>query len=504
MTSKKAEDILNKWLNKALLGLILLNLFTYFISNFWSKLSMIITIAFLTMVCVIKFSNVGEKLNKYKWVKKLKFMLEMKEIQSKAENITHAMTLVGKYLHDLPIKSNEDEVTSFNDVLNSYGERWPFMQPISKTREKLVSVRGKKVECVSSYSYLDLCRDERVQEAGIEAARAYSSGNHGPRMLCGNLEILEQLEQKIAKFYKKEAALVFSSGYLACMSVISGVARKGDMLLMDKLCHASLRSGAKLSGAKIVNFRHNDFKDAEKMIKANKYKRIFMIIEGVYSMDGDVGDLEEARKLCDKYNAVLILDEAHSLGVIGKTGRGTEEVYEYKFKADIICGTFTKSIASVGGFITCNQRLRDFYTFNATGVVFSAPLSAYHAGAALKAFEIIDSEPQIVTKCQENSEYFRKKFVEKGFNIGNSTTCVIPVIFRDTKQCFQLHGWMLDRGYFTSLVMAPACSITAPRFRITCSSAMTKQQMDDCVKIFCEAQMAIKENNEMRELLEGM
>jgi len=308
----------------------------------------------------------------------------------------------------------------------------------------------------------------------------------------------------LAKFLNKENALVFSSGYLACMSCVAGVARKGDMLLMDKLCHASLKAGAKLSGANIVYFKHNDYKDAEKQINSHKYKKLIMVIEGVYSMDGDIGNLPEARRLADKYKATLILDEAHSLGAIGKTGRGTEEYYDYKIKADIVCGSFTKSLASVGGYIACSKDMREFYTFYGQGVVFSAPLSAYHAGAADKALEIIENTPELVTKLQENSTYLRNKFRENNFDIGDSITCVVPVVFKDTIQTLSIHRWLLSKGYFSSLVMAPACSITAPRFRITASSSLTKQEMDKIVDIFIQARNANKEDKELTDILTEM
>jgi len=271
---------------------------------------------------------------------------------------------------------------------------------------------------------------------------------------------------------------------------------------MDKLCHASLKAGAKLSGANIVTFKHNDFKDAEKQFKKNKNMRLIMVIEGVYSMDGDIGNLEEARKFCDKHDGFLILDEAHSLGTIGKTGRGTEELYEYKYKADVVCGSFTKSLASVGGYLTCSRKLREFYTFNAPGAVFSAPLSAYHAGAADKSLEILDAHPEIVTKLQENSKYLRDKFKEHKFNIENSVTCVIPVIFRDIQQCLKMHAWLLEHGFFTSLVMAPACAVEAPRFRITANSNQTREELDEVVNIFIRATEAVPESPELKELLE--
>ena len=215
-------------------------------------------------------------------------------------------------------------------------------------------------------------------------AESYGTGNNGPRMLCGNFDIHEQFERKLANFLGKEFALAFSSGYLACMSVITGIARKGDLILMDKLCHNSLQTGAKLCEAKTVRFPHNDFVAARKLLKKEKFTgKLIVVIEGVYSMDGDIGDLPAARLLADEYKGVLILDEAHALGTIGKTGRGCEEHFEYKARADIICGSLTKSLGSLGGFIVCTDKLRFFYAFHAHGAVFSAPLSAFNTAAGL-------------------------------------------------------------------------------------------------------------------------
>jgi 7-keto-8-aminopelargonate synthetase-like enzyme len=488
----------------ALALLSIVTIILLFISQFAAKISFFLLIKLILLKFILVHYGWDKHLENTKIVKKVKFLWKMKKIKTQSKTINQSMTLMAKTLLNLPIEENEDEVKSYLDIKNLYGENWPFMVPVTRTRDAKVTVRGKKVECISSYSYLDLCRNEKVQEAAINATKDYSTGNHGPRMLCGNLEILESLEKRLARFLNKEKALVFSSGYLACMSCVAGIARKGDMLLMDKLCHASLKAGAKLSGANIIYFRHNDFKDAEKKINSHKYKKLIMVIEGVYSMDGDIGNLPEARRLADKYKATLLLDEAHSLGAIGKSGRGTEEYYDYKYQADIVCGSFTKSLASVGGYIACSKNMREFYTFYGQGVVFSAPLSAYHAGAADKALEIIENTPELVTKLQENSTYLRNKFRENNFDIGDSITCVLPVIFRDTIQTLSMHRWLLSEGYFTSLVMAPACPITAPRFRITASSNLTKEEMDNIVEIFIRARNANKENKELTEMLEEL
>lgn len=441
-------------------------------------------------------SNHGKKnLNK------LRVYLNVRPYLKASKTLNHATTLIAKYIVGLPLKEGETEVDTFNEIKDSLGDKWPFMKKVENTRKVKINVEGKDCICISSYNYLDLGRDESIQDAAIEAAKAYSTGNHGPRMLCGNLQICEDLEKRISKFFGKDSALVFSSGYLACMSTVAGIAKKGDLLLMDKFSHASLRAGSRLSSAKTVFFKHNDFKDAEKKIKQNKFNNLYMVIEGLYSMDGDIGDLPAARKLCDKYKGTLIMDEAHSLGTIGKTGHGCEEHFNYEYRADIICGTFTKSVSSVGGFLTCARKIREYYTFYAPGLVFSAPLSAYHCGAAIRAFEIIENHPEKSQRLQENSEYFRKILRDNDFNIGDTVTCVIPVIFRDIIQIIEIHSYLLSKGVFAAAVMAPACPFDAPRFRVCVTAADTRESLDNTLKLLIEAREKNPESEKIKELV---
>ena len=497
MDEKSRFSINHKWT-------ILAILFVSILSALYSVKMTLIFLAFKGLILVLNFLGVFESAKSSRFVKRLLVKNELYWLTRNSKNITHSLLLVGKYMLGVPSVKGEDEITAYSDLKNSLGAKWPFMMPVSKTGQEVMSVMNKPARCFSSYSYLNLNRDERVQEAAIKSARLYSSGNVGPRMLCGNLEILEELEVKISKFLRKESTLVFSAGFLACMSAICGFARKEDLLLMDKLCHASLKTGSKLSGSTVVYFNHNDFKDAENKIKKHRNKRLIMIIEGVYSMDGDIGNLPEARRLCDAYNGILILDEAHSLGSIGKTGRGTEELHDYKYLADIVCGSFTKSLASVGGYISTSKRLRDFYALYAPGVLFSAPLSAYHAGAVMKALEIIETEPQMVTRLQQNGDYLRKKFKENGFNIGHTTSVVIPVIFEELEMCFRIHHYLLSKGCYTACVMAPACPVNAPRFRITCTSSLTKEDLDFLVDLFVEAREKCPMSAKFKELKELM
>lgn len=473
------------------------------------NLSILVACAFFSIYYVIGASAlaVGGYLlftSEYgqKKISQFKIYQQVKPYLKASKSLNHATTLIGKFIIGMPLKENETEITTFNEIKDNFGQKWPFMVKIKDTRNEKITVEGVPCTCISSYNYLDLGRNEEIQKASIEAANAYSSGNHGPRMLCGNLQILEDLEAKIAKFLNKEAALVFSSGFLACMSTISGIARKGDLLLMDKLNHASLKTGAKTCNANVQYFKHNDFEDAERIIKKHKFNRLIMVIEGIYSMDGDIGNLPVARKLCDKYKGLLVIDEAHSLGTVGKTGRGTAEHFNFVAEADIICGTFTKSISSVGGFLACSREIREYYTFYAPGAVFSAPLSAYHAGAAMKSFEIIENHPEKVEKLQKNSEYLRTKFRENGFNIGETVTCVIPVIFRDINQVIEMHNYMLKKGFFTAAVMAPACPLDSPRFRICSTASDSKELMDKIIELFIDAREKNPESPRIKMLID--
>ena len=490
-------------INKSSFFFTMFNISILALSTYMYSLKLAFLVTFLYIV--IHFLKTTDYVRNY--IQKYKVYQKIKPYLKYAKSLNHSTTLIVKYIMNLPLVKGETEVDTFNEIKDHLDEKWPFMIKVKDTRAPLLTVNNKKVKCISSYNYLDLGRDESCQTAAIEAAKAYSTGNHGPRMLCGNLQILEDLEVKISKFFNKEAALVMSSGYLACMSAIAGIAKKGDLVLMDKLNHASLRAGTKLTSATTVFFKHNDFKDAEKLIKKHKVgknNKIIMVIEGIYSMDGDIGDLPTARKLCDKYNAILIIDEAHSLGTIGKTGKGTAEHFNYVAEADIVCGTFTKAISSVGGFLACSKRLREYYTFYAPGAVFSAPLSAYHAGGAIRSFEIIEENPEIVKKLQDNTEYMLKKFKENNFNVGESVTCVIPVIFRDCHQVMEMHAYILKRGFFSAAVMAPACPLDAPRFRICACSSYSKQDMDNIINIMIEGRETITESVKVTELVKAL
>lgn len=351
-----------------------------------------------------------------------------------------------------------------------------------------------------------ICLESRVvqvQEAAIAAAREWSTGSHGARMLGGNSTILRELERAVARYYGRDDALLCATGFLATMSAVSAVAKKGDLILADHRAHASLRTGMSISGARHLFFKHNNYGQLKRLLQRErgKARNCWIVIESVYSMEGDIADLPVVRSLADSYNAKIICDEAHGLGVLGKTGRGLEEYYNMPGACEVLCGTFSKSIAGVGGFITCKRPLIDFMDFHAPGSVFSASLTAYSAGGALKAFELMTGEQQWrIQKAQENARYLRHLLETGGghwpsdypeelkYEVeGESCTTVIPVVFPNSPQrMFRITMRLLDKGFYCAAAAFPACPLLRPRIRLTATAAYTKELMDAFVRALVE------------------
>lgn len=437
-----------------------------------------------------------------KWVDRVRFGLGAAALKSRAQSMNHWMVMLGKKALGIEIRDGESEMDSYLDIRSHIGDKWPYMWEVDNVKSRdAVNVQGVDCKIFSSYGYLDLLRDESVQEAAIAAARTYATGNHGPRMLGGNTKILRELEQKFAKWLGREDSLLCSAGYLACMSAGVALCRKGQIVLADDRCHASLRAGLKMCGAKVIFFKHNDFADAEALAKKHlrtvaapgaERTRGWVMIESVYSMDGDVGDLPAAAKLARKWGLKIICDEAHGLGVLGKTGRGLEEHYGLPLgsEVDVVVGTFSKSFSSVGGFIVTDSRTVKFLDFYAPGNVFSAPLSAYHAGGVLRALEIIESSPQLIAKVQKNSKELRRLLESVQWPVGTAetlkfelegdgATCVLPIVFpNDPIRMMTIADKMRRKGIQLAAVCAPACPVRRPRFRLTATSAYTQEDME--------------------------
>ncbi|KAL8270933.1 hypothetical protein Esti_005145 [Eimeria stiedai] len=446
----------------------------------------------------------------------LTFYVRVLYVRRFAEGTRHLFYMAQKIKLGMEIRPGESEVVTYVDSKMALKEdnRWPFMVEVSDVKSDRVTCAGnKKAYPMSSYSYLDFIREPQVQEAAIAAAREWSTGSHGARMLGGNSSILLQLERAIADYYGRDDALLCATGFLATMSAVAAVAKKGDLIVADKRAHASLRTGMCISGAKYLFFKHNNYGHLRGLLQRerSKARNCWIVIESVYSMEGDIADLPVVRSLADSFNAKIICDEAHGLGVLGKTGRGLEEYYDMPSACEILCGTFSKSIAGIGGFITCKRPLVDFMDFHAPGSVFSASLTAYSAGGALKAFELMTGEQQWrIQKAQENARYLRH-LIETGdghwpadypeefkYEVeGMSCTTVIPVVYPNSPQrLFRITMRLLDKGFFCAAAAFPACPLLRPRIRVTATAAYTKELMHAFARALVETTVEMLPDDE--------
>ena len=335
---------------------------------------------------------------------------------------------------------------------------------------------------LGGYSYLGLLGHPQIDEAAQSAITRYGTGTHGVRLLAGTLSLHDELEASIARFKQAEAAVTFSSGYVTNVATISALLRRGDTIFSDKLNHASIVDGCLLAQAQFVRFRHNDMVHLEKRLaKVKGNGRKLVVADAVFSMDGDIIDLPEISRLCRRYGAYLMIDEAHSLGVLGATGHGIEEYFNLPPDTiDIKVGTFSKAIPSVGGYVAGNQKLIDFLKHEARAFIFSAALPPASVAASKAALAVIEAEPERVQRLQANCLYFTGRLREAGFDLMQTETAIIPVLGGSTERTGLLAKYCRDRGIFVQGVVAPVVPEDSARLRVCISAAHTQADMAYC------------------------
>lgn len=340
---------------------------------------------------------------------------------------------------------------------------------------------------LGSYSYLGLNNHPRINAAAMAAIGNFGTGANGVRLLAGTLKIHHELEAKVAEIKNAEAAVVFSSGYMANVSAIAALIGRNDTVICDKLVHASIVDGCNLTRAKIVRFKHNDMSDLERCLKGAHSGRRFVIVDGVYSMDGDVANLPEISALCRHHDAWLMVDEAHSLGVIGMSGRGIEEHFGMPADAiDIKMGTLSKAIPSAGGYIAGSQRLCEFLSLQARGFIYSGAMPAASAAAALEALRILQEEPWRVAKLHRNVDYFAQRLREAGFSYLNSTTAIFPIICGEDIDAWRLARHCQRRGIFVQAIPHPVVPKGLARLRAAVCATHTLEDLDYCIEVLKE------------------
>ena len=365
---------------------------------------------------------------------------------------------------------------------------YPYFREIESDQDTEVLIDGKKVLMFGSNSYLGLTNHPKVKEAAKAAIDKYGTGCAGSRFLNGTLDIHIKLENKLASFVHKEAAICYSTGFQVNLGVVSILAGRHDYLILDELDHASIIEGSRLSFSKVLKFAHNNMESLEAKLKLCEKDRVKLIVaDGVFSMEGDILNLPEVVKLAQKYNASIMIDDAHALGVLGENGRGTAAHFGLTNEVDLIMGTFSKSCASLGGFIAGDTEVINFIKHNSRSLIFSASMTPASAAVVLATIEIMENEPERISQLWELTSYALEGFKSAGFDTGKSETPIIPLFIRDDVKALKLTKILLSEGVFVNPVVAPGVPKEDSLIRYSLMANHTKEQIDISIEKITKA-----------------
>ncbi|MCB2231593.1 pyridoxal phosphate-dependent aminotransferase family protein [bacterium] len=364
---------------------------------------------------------------------------------------------------------------------------YPYFHPIQSAPGDEVIVDGKHCIMAGSNNYLGLVNHPKVKEASAKAAMEFGSGCTGSRFLNGTLDLHLELEHRLAKFIGKDRALVFSTGFQTNLGTISCLVGKNDAILIDRQDHACIVDGARLSHGKLHKFAHNDMADLERVLTniSNNGLRggLLIVVDGVFSMEGDICKLPELIKLAEKFNARVMVDDAHAVGVLGRTGAGTAEHFDMTDRTDLIVGTFSKSFASLGGFVAGDAAVIEFIQHTARSLIFSASITPSSAAAVLAALDIIEAEPERRDNLWRNARRMQREFRALGLDIGETETPIVPIVVGEDLECFAFWKALYDKGVFTNPVISPAVQPGRAMIRTSYTATMTDEQLDRVVEV---------------------
>jgi 8-amino-7-oxononanoate synthase len=363
---------------------------------------------------------------------------------------------------------------------------YPYFIPLDENEGTEVIFEGRRIIMCGSNNYLGLTTHPMVRQAAIDAINRYGTSCTGSRFLNGNLCLHEQLEDEVAKWVGKDAALVYSTGMQVNLGTISAIVGKNDIVILDKEDHASIVDGSFLSGGKIERFRHNDMDHLKRVLQSlPEEKGKLLVVDGLFSMEGDIAPLPEIIPLCEQFGVRLMVDDAHAMGVLGG-GHGTAAHFGLTDKVDLIMSTFSKSFASLGGFIAGDADVVDYIKHNARSLIFSASMSPANAAAALAALKVMREEPQRVVRVNKIADFMRKGYQALGFDTGNSVTPIIPIIIGDDERTFLTWRLLFDAGVFVNPVISPATAPGRQLLRTSYMATHTDDQLHRVLEIFEE------------------
>ncbi len=361
---------------------------------------------------------------------------------------------------------------------------YPYFRVISSEQNTEVIVNSKKTLMLGSNSYLGLTNHPKVKEASIAAIKKYGTGCAGSRFLNGTLDIHIKLEEILADWVGKESALTYSTGFQANLGVLSTIVGRGEYLITDKYDHASIIDGSRLSLGKLLRYKHNNMDNLERILQKIKDKAKLIVVDGIFSMEGDIAKLPEIIKLAKKYNSRVMVDDAHSIGVLGKNGSGTSDHFGLTDEVDIIMGTFSKSLASIGGFIAGDEIMIHYLEHFSRPYIFSASLPPASAASVIAAIDIMKSEPDRIDRLWQNTNKMQKGFKEMGYDIGVSETPIIPLHVGDMMTAFKMWKILADDGIFINPVIPPAVPPNDCLIRTSFMATHTDQQLNTALEKF--------------------
>jgi 8-amino-7-oxononanoate synthase len=367
---------------------------------------------------------------------------------------------------------------------------YPYFHPIQSAPGDEVIVDGQKCIMIGSNNYLGLVNHPKVKEAASNAVKKYGSGCTGSPFLNGTLDLHLELQDKLAKFVNAEAALVFSTGFQTNLGTISALAGKNDALVIDRQVHACIVDGCRLSYGKTYKFAHNDMEDLDRVLAniRNNHPRcgIMIVVDGVFSMEGDIIDLPGLVNVAEKHEARVMIDDAHSIGVLGRTGAGTAEHFGLQDRVDLAMGTFSKSFASQGGFVASKREVIDYIKHTGRALMFSASITPASAAAVLAALEIIQNEPERREHLWKNTLRMQRELKSLGYDTGNTATPIIPLVIGEDMACFVFWKALFDNGVFTNPVVSPAVPPGRALIRTSYTATHTDEQLDRVLDVMAK------------------